>query len=45
MLLRLFTGVILEVDAFIFIGVEVVLGKTFSGSESEFSTFGGLQVY
>ena len=36
-MLRLVTGVVLEVVAFVFIGVEVVLGKMFSGSESEFS--------
>ena len=38
-MLRLFTGVVLEVVAFVFIGVEVVLRKTFSGSEAEFSRF------
>ena len=35
----IFTGVVLEVVAFVFIGVDVVLGKTFSESESEFSKF------
>ena len=37
--LRLFTGVVLEVVAFVLIGVDVVIGSTFSGSESEFSRF------
>ena len=39
--LRLFTGVVLKVVAFVFMGVDV-LGKTFSGSESEFSRFWGV---
>ena len=39
LLLRLFTGVVLEVVVFVLIGVEVVFGRTLSGSESEFSTF------
>ena len=43
--LRLFTGVVLEVVAFAFVGVKIVFGKLFSGSESEFSRFGKLQVF
>ena len=38
-MLRLFTGVVLEVVVFVFLGVDVVLGKTFFGSESDFSRF------
>ena len=38
-ILRLLTGVVLEVVAFILIEVDVVFGRTVSGSESEFSKF------
>ena len=45
-MIRLVIGVILEVVAFVFIGVEVVFGKTFSGSESEtFTDFEELLVF
>ena len=45
MLLQLFTGVVFEVVAFVFSGVDFVLGKTFSGSESSYLDFGGYRFF
>ena len=44
-LLRLFTGVVLEVVVFDLIGVEVVFGRLPPGSESEFSKFWTIDVF
>ena len=44
-MLRLFTGVVLEVDAFVFIGVEVVLGRHFQVQNVSFLKFEELLVF
>ena len=43
-MLRLFTGVVLELVIFDFTGVVVLATEAFSGSESEFWFFGRLDV-